>query len=39
MMPKALHNKLKAEAKKRGLKGERAKRYIYGTINKIKKDK
>lgn len=36
-MPEALHRKLKAEAKKKGLKGERANRYIYGTMAKIKK--
>jgi len=36
-MPKALHDKLKAEAKKKGLKGERAKRYIYGTLQRLRK--
>ncbi len=36
-MPEALHRKLKAQAKKKGYKGKRAKRYIYGTMNKLKK--
>ena len=26
---------LKAEAKKKGMKGDRADRYVYGTLNKI----
>jgi len=34
-MPKKLHNKLTRAAKKRGLSGERAKKYIYGTLGKI----
>jgi len=33
-MPKALENKLKREAGKKGLKGERADAYIYGTLRK-----
>ncbi len=33
-MPKALERKLKAEAKKKGFKGERADRYVYGTLRK-----
>jgi hypothetical protein len=33
-MPKELHKKLKKQAKKKGYKGERAKRYIYGTMQK-----
>ena len=33
-MPKALERKLKAEAKKKGLKGKRANAYIYGTLRK-----
>ncbi len=43
-MPKALENKLKVEAKKKGLrkKGLRKKRtgaYVYGTMRRIKKGK
>ena len=33
-MPKALENKLKKEAKKKGLKGKGADAYIYGTMRK-----
>lgn len=33
-MPKKLERELKAEAKKKGLKGERADAYIYGTLRK-----
>lgn len=33
-MPKALEKKLKLEAKKKGLKGERANAYVYGTLQK-----
>jgi hypothetical protein len=33
-MPKALEEKLKREAKKKGLKGERADAYVYGTLRK-----
>ena len=33
-MPKALERKLKAEAKKKGLKGKRADAYVYGTMRK-----
>ncbi len=33
-MPKALEKKLKAEDKKKGVKGERAARYVYGTLRK-----
>jgi len=36
-MPKKLHDKLKREARKKGLKGERAKKYVYGTLAKVKK--
>jgi hypothetical protein len=36
-MPKALHKKLKRAARKKGLKGKRADRYVYGTLNKLKK--
>jgi len=33
-MPAALEKKLKAEARKKGLKGERADAYVYGTLRK-----
>jgi hypothetical protein len=33
-MPKKLEKKLKTEAAKKGLKGERADRYVYGTLRK-----
>jgi hypothetical protein len=33
-MPKKLERELKAEARKKGLKGERADAYIYGTMRK-----
>jgi hypothetical protein len=33
-MPKALEKKLKQEAKQKGLKGERAAAYVYGTLRK-----
>jgi hypothetical protein len=36
-MPKKLHAKLVRTARKKGLKGKRADRYVYGTMNKIKK--
>jgi hypothetical protein len=36
-MPKALHAKLKRQARKKGLKGKRADKYVYGTLNKLKK--
>ena len=35
-MPKKIHNKLKASAKKRGLTGDRANAYVYGSLAKIK---
>lgn len=38
-MPKELHRKLKAQAKKKGYKGERAKKYVYGTMNRIEAKK
>lgn len=38
-MPKALHRKLARTATKKGLKGKRADRYVYGTLNKQKKGK
>lgn len=34
-MPKAMERKLKAEAKKKGLTGERASAYVYGTLRKM----
>jgi hypothetical protein len=33
-MPKKLEKELKAQARKKGLKGERADAYIYGTLRK-----
>jgi hypothetical protein len=36
-MPKELHRKLEKQARKKGLKGERKDRYVYGTLNKLKK--
>lgn len=36
-MPKKLHDKLVKEAKKKGLVGEEADRYIYGTLAKYEK--
>lgn len=33
-MPKALENKLKREARKRGLSGRSANAYVYGTLRK-----
>jgi hypothetical protein len=36
-MPKKEEAKLKKQARKKGLKGERADAYVYGTLNKIKK--
>lgn len=33
-MPVELERKLKRQAKKRGLKGKRARAYIYGTMRK-----
>lgn len=38
-MPKAMEKKLKAEARKKGYTGERADRYVYGTLAKLKKGK
>ena len=34
-MPKELHDKLKREAKKKGLKGKRADAYVYGTMQRV----
>lgn len=36
-MPKELHDKLARAARKKGLKGDRAAAYIYGTMNEIEK--
>ena len=36
-MPKALHKKLKKQAKKKNLKGKRADAYVYGTMKKTNK--
>lgn len=36
-MPKKEHAKLKAQAKKKGLTGDRADAYVYGTLAKIEK--
>lgn len=33
-MPKAMERKLKAEAARRGLKGERKDAFVYGTMRK-----
>ena len=33
-MPKKLERQLKKQAKKKGFKGERADRYVYGTLRK-----
>ena len=36
-MPKKIHKELLKQVKKKGLTGERAKRYVYGTLEKMKK--
>lgn len=38
-MPKKLEEKLRREAAKKGLKGDRKDRYVYGTLAKLKKRK
>jgi hypothetical protein len=38
-MPKALHDKLEREARKKGLTGERKDAYVYGTMAKIENRK
>jgi hypothetical protein len=38
-MPKALHDKLERSARKAGLKGERKDAYVYGTMDKIEKQR
>ena len=35
-MPKELKKKLLIQAKKKGYSGSRAKKYVYGTMNKLK---
>lgn len=37
-MPKQLHDKLARAARSKGLKGDRAAAYIYGTMKKIEKE-
>lgn len=34
-MPKAVEDKLKRQARKKGFKGKRADAYVYGTMNKL----
>lgn len=34
-MPKFLHDRLAAEAAKKGMKGKRAARYVYGAMNNM----
>jgi len=34
-MPKALEQKLKREAKGKGLRGKRSDAYVYGTLQKV----
>lgn len=36
-MPKALHRKLIRQARQKGLKGDRANAYVYGTLRKKKR--
>ena len=38
-MPKALHDKLARQAKRKGLKGKRKDAYVYGTMKKIEHGK
>lgn len=38
-MPKELHDRLERTAKKKGYKGERLDRYVYGTLQKIESGK
>lgn len=37
-MPKALHDKLARAARSKGLKGDQAGAYIYGTMQQIEKE-
>jgi hypothetical protein len=36
-MPKELHDRLKRQADRKGLKGDKRKAYIYGTMHRIEK--
>lgn len=38
-VPAALHRKLKAEARKKGLGERRAAAYVYGTLRRVEKKK
>jgi hypothetical protein len=38
-MPKALHEKLKRQARRKGLSGEAFDRYVYGTMNEVESRK
>ena len=38
-MPKAMHDKLAKRASKMGLKGDKKDAYVYGTMQKMKKQK
>lgn len=38
-MPKELHDRLAREAAKKGLKGERRDRYVYGTMARVEQAK
>ncbi len=38
-MPKKLENKLKMEATRKGLSGDRWRKYVYGTMRKVEKEK
>lgn len=38
-MPKALHRKLTATARRKGLKGKRRNAYVYGALAKVEKKK
>lgn len=38
-MPKAVENKLKKEAKKKGFGGKRFDAYVYGTVTKIQRSR
>lgn len=38
-MPKALHDRLARQARKKGLKGKRKNAYVYGTMNQIESRK
>jgi hypothetical protein len=38
-MPEKIHKELNAEANKLHLKGDRKAAYVYGTLNKIEKNK